>query len=249
MCAWDVATRSAGLRSNEPADKILHVELSPDGDALIALNRSSVKLLDAKTGTLKCETHRGGSHLAINWAVGVFTTEPNRFWELGTCREIGIERTVAAGTFAAFSPDGSIYCVEGHMYDSRSRRKLPVVLQAPRGPGAAWPLAFSHDGKFISSGVALWQVSSSMPDWWTKAEGSAYPTGVLFTADDLAVLRSDGNGLIEVRDSSTGAILTRIDAGAPVNAIALSPDGNLLASAGGTEGSPIKLWRHGTLAR
>ncbi len=248
VCVWEQKIRSSRLQVAEASEKVLQVEFSPGSDALVAVNRSRVKVLDAKTGALRCETTRGSNRVAINWRTGIFTTLPNSFWDLRTGQETGIRGSIVNGSYAVFSPDGSTYCVDGLMYETDTWHRLPVELHAP-GPGASVPLAFSRDGRFVSSGFALWGLPNPVPRWHHGAEGSEYPTGVLFSSDDLAVIRSDGNGRIEVLDSGTGRLLASIEAGTPVNAIALSPDGSLLASAGGPVGTPVKLWRHGTVAR
>ncbi len=110
-------------------------------------------------------------------------------------------------------------------------------------------LAFSPDGGTLASAseeekVRLWEVPSGRPKG--KPMDSGHDVGLAFdrqgaTLATSAPATSPPFGGIVVRDVATGA---RIAAGAgdtAPDALALSPDGELLASAGSDE--PIRLWR------
>jgi WD40 repeat protein len=230
----------------EPEDKIRSLCFFAEGERFVLGHRRKTKIIDAKTGSPRFTIQEGTSmRIAFNHESKVFSTMPNTFWDAKTGRRLDVP-SVVNGSYAAFSPDGSMYCVDGTLYELASGRKYENAFSLPKPTPAFSLWAFSHDSKWIASAFAVWSVSDPRPIWYRSGRDSGYSTGVLFSPDDRAVFASDGNGSIGVFSSANGDPLATIRAGAPVNDIALSPNGLTLVSVGGDVGAPIKIWKAAT---
>lgn len=145
----------------------------------------------------------------------------------------------------AFSPDGKTLAAAVGigplaLFDVPSRRLLGELGGADGHKGQVWTLAFSPDGKTLVSGsvdgrVILWDVAErrwladSLIGTGRSVWGVAFqpPDGLLFAV-------ANGDGTIGLRDARSGdrvgPIIAAHEEG--TRAVAFSPDGATLASAG-----------------
>ena len=111
-------------------------------------------------------------------------------------------------------------------------------------------IAISADGEIIASGsedktVKLWQLSTGMQigtltlgHWFTRDSGCVYAVAMSSDAQILATL--DNNGTLKLWNLKTGQEIHRLQGDTSwIHAIAISPNGQILA---GASGDSIKLW-------
>jgi len=122
-------------------------------------------------------------------------------------------------TDVAFSPDGSLLASRGN---------------------AATGTNHSINLWRISTGELIWTVTGTIPGWGLTGSVEFSPDGKLVAA---GLFRTNQVGLWRVTD---GGLEKTLEGGkAPVTWTAFSPDGSLLAGAGGIRGSDtsVKVWR------
>jgi|GEM_PF-2902189 len=146
-------------------------------------------------------------------------------------------------TDVAFSPDGTLLAASAGttvlVWDAVSGEPLHAL----RGDGQVGAIAFSPDGAVLAGNgtgrVRLWHATTG--DHLRDVGRHGTGRGVAFASDGSLVAGGT------VRDP-TGAHLHTVPA-ADVLAVAVSPDGRLLATAGGptaTRRSTVRLWRRDT---
>ncbi|HEV3005572.1 MAG TPA: WD40 repeat domain-containing protein [Pirellulales bacterium] len=257
---WDIARQKLAVALVWHRQPVLAVAVSPDGETLATGSRDQTVaiwnigrgLWDAVIGV--CERslrgHSGAvTALAFSPDGGLLATgdddESIRLWETRDWRQVAsFAAPQRAPCQLAFSPDGrQLACA--------CRSRAPVVvwdvarrsdafeLRLPRGERfEGRGLAYSHDGQKLAvlsaDEIRVWDVSSCQVLTQFNARGSeviAYsPRG-----DWLATGGWDAGTHAAVRffNAGTGAVRAHLQGHKlPVTAIAFSPAGNLLASAG-----------------
>jgi serine/threonine protein kinase/WD40 repeat protein len=137
-----------------------------------------------------------------------------------------------------------------HFWNSTTRQ---IMAEFPLGAKCAG-LAFSGDGKMLvtSTGkeITLWRVPegtrlASYPSWQLA---EVDPTDGFAATSDLSLAAyGDNSGWVHVVDLRSGKELWSANASTLlVTALAFSPDGRTLASAGGFDESDIRLWNVAT---
>jgi len=133
------------------------------------------------------------------------------------------------------------------LWDTRRAR----IVATLRGPGRA-PSTFvdaSDDGAFITVTPAAAGEDRWTFGVWRAADGSAVtlpglsgrPAMILFGPNGRAVAVPTGGSALHLVDLVADRALARLEAGAPIERIALSPDGGLAAAAVATD-PDIRVW-------
>jgi WD40 repeat protein len=161
---------------------------------------------------------------------------------------------------AAITPDGQYAAASRanqiFLYHVPSKRELgrltdPALLSGGvySQPGVAdldliQTLKFSPDGTLLASGgfrtVKLWRKTVTVGQASSLPAASTTATTVTFGPNSTFTATATPDGTIRITETSTGKELKSLSHGAPVTAIAVSPDGKRLASAGAAGSS--KLW-------
>lgn len=253
---WD-ATTGAEVQKLEHGRRVYSVSFHPDGrriaTAAAAAMDSAVHIWDIATGaslaTLphqspgadRVEFSADGSTLLTS-GLGTATV-----WDLDALQPIAGLRFEEGVRSASFSRDGArVVVVSGPAAQVRE-----VAGASPAGPPVQHEnyrldhASFGADGKTLlvaGGGYArAWDVASGVPlTPPLRHAGGASVTRVVASADGrfLATAASDGTARVWQADSGR-AVTPPLRHGAGLGAVAFSPDGTALATAGG---AGVRLW-------
>lgn len=223
--------------------------VAPGGKAVAATIiggiKHSLRVWDVAAGSerLLLEHEHALEEIAFSWdgkltgATGADSTL--RVWDVATGALLH-KLPVHTRCFA-FSPDGK--CVAGECDDGKVRLwELATREQKAEFPSisARW-LAFAPDGKVLvaggQNGLVLWDVAHHKEVFRVP---EVLARSVAFSPDGKTVAVSEG-ARIQLRDAVTGRpLLEQSGHGESVDAVAVSPDGKLLASV--SIGRALCLW-------
>jgi WD40 repeat protein len=269
---WSVASHRRLNNLKTPEIDANQVLFSPDGrDMAVASDTGAVYLWNlAKgrpAGTLTGDPQPvkaiafspDGRTLATGDAQGVI-----RLWNLRTRQPIGIPFLGHSGSISglAFSKKGSRLVsasADGTVRVWDFTRRQPLGDPLATGQGNVESVAFSPDGKTLATGgfnttTRLWNVASGQA---TATLGTPLKPNLTLSPGPVRGLAfSPGGGLLaaaggtlQLWDTRTGKLAGTLDSGdSPPSAVAISPDGKLLAVTGTDGGGLTDTVRVGNLA-
>ena len=238
-------------------DNVFSTAFSPDGKMVAIGSRDgNIYLSDLNTGELK-RTLTGhsddvervvfspdGKMLASSSCID----ETVRIWDVHTGEH---RRTLTEHTGdiegLAFSPDGKTLASSGsgdgtiRFWNVRTGDQKHAVTGHTAGVDS---VAFNPDGKFVASGygdgaIRFWDADTGLH--LKTFKGPNYEASCLVFSLDGEILACAGGLDISLQDAHTGAEKMRLTGHTwGIHSMALSPDGNILAS--GSEDTTIRLW-------
>ena len=258
ICISDTITGKPKKTFRVPTtDSVFSVSFSPDGKiAAIGSRDGNIYLSDLNTGKLKRKLtgHSADVQSVVfspdgkTLASSSYIDETIRIWNAHTGEH---RRTLTEHTGdiegLAFSPDGKTLASSGSSDGTIRFWDVSTGDQKHAVTGHTdyvYSVALNPDGKFVASGY-----SGGTIRYWDAGTGLHLKTlngfnegasGLIFTSDEKTFAYDDGVN-IHLQDTSTGAeqmLLTGHTWG--VHSMALSPDGDMLAS--GSEDTTIRLW-------
>jgi WD40 repeat protein len=235
------------------------VQLSRDGKYAVTAGGALI-LFDVATGReVKRVLEVGGARRALALAKDgkhVLTGHTNdatfHLLELPSLRTVQTFKGHTRGLEAlALSPDGTLAASAGvdgtlRLWDVRKgteQARLAGFSGAPRS------LAFSSDGKRLLLGstyrvgdkpIWLFDVEKRQALWASKGPTEAV-IGVAFLPGDREVVSASANGDLILWDLKAGKVLSRMNHGATLHDLAVSPDGKRALTAGFGD-RKVKLW-------
>jgi WD40 repeat protein/serine/threonine protein kinase/tetratricopeptide (TPR) repeat protein len=258
---WDTATGEPigtpvphqGYLGNTPGSTGA-VAVSADGRlAVVGEDNQMARLWDLDNGEPRgaplphAEEIRGAAFSADGRILLTHTPGTVCLWDTATAKAIGQPITVAdVMSVVALSPDG-------HVVLTAAQNKPPQLWRAATGKPLGSPLphpdnivaaAFSPGGeRVVTAGiyqVRVWEVSGGKSTNWRYAVNSA---GRWALSPDIAVSYGNPNGKSEIRGIGPRApgtpFCATLDDPDRVDAVAVSPDGFLVATSGG---QTVRLW-------
>lgn len=165
--------------------------------------------------------------------------------EKGPVRSVAFSpdsRTVAVGTER--NEDQRLINGEAALFDVQTGDITHRFLQNI-GPSNIASVAFSSDGRFFAAGTSAVLEPGSVKLWDTRTwRLRRVLTGfksdvesVAFSPDSARLVTGSRDRIVEIWDVATGAAMRILDAPGEVFAVAVSPDGTLIAAGSGSAGS------------
>jgi RNA polymerase sigma factor (sigma-70 family) len=265
---WDSDTGKRLLPPNGHRSAVYAVAFSPDGKVLASGSLdNSIGLWDAATGKqIRRLTGHDEAVQAVGFALrGKYLASAGadktiRLWELPAGKPA--QRLSGYSNWKltlAVAPDGKTLAALGedglaHLWDVAGGREL-ARLQGRQD--LVFDLAFSPDGKLLASvgrlppsddgqtgwNIALWDLAQRREVRHIAGHDNTI-SSVIFSPDGQALVSASSDGTVRLWETATGKERRRLPVPREETpAIALSPDGTLLATGAGGR---IRLWEVAT---
>ncbi|GLW62540.1 hypothetical protein Arub01_07840 [Actinomadura rubrobrunea] len=264
---WDVATRRQLGAPIVAQDVVSAIAFAPDGRSLaVGSLKGTVRLWDVAArrplgDAMGRADRRPGGASALNAVVfspdgKVLATagadDAARLWDTATGEQIGPSLTGHDGdvTDVAFAPDGGTLATAGadgtvRLWDPKTGRQVGAAVKNPSGSWPFYGVAFSPDGSRLATAggdgrTRLWDTADRRQVGEALGDGRSPVLRVAFSPGGLLVAAGD-DGVVRVGDPT---VHRQIGAAMPaMSAVALSPDGRLLATGGPDEDDPsVRIW-------
>jgi WD40 repeat protein len=249
---------------------VIGVAVSADGKRLAACARDRIVLFDLATEKtvrvirLRVPASWGGGEKVTFSPDGkiLAATEPGlgfvRLWSVETGKALHATRLGGAAMAIAFSPDGKTFAA-GSWGDNLIRlwdvATWKETTKASSGPPESWvgSIAIAPDGKTLAVGTGGGVIHLLDPETGSEKKrlsgSSAQVMSLVFTADGQELAAGCGDNVVRLWDVATGEAHTIHGHEKAVFPVALSPDGNRLASSGFDGTTRIVDAREGKLTR
>jgi WD40 repeat protein/serine/threonine protein kinase len=233
--------------------------VSPDGKLIASCGADSpIRIWDMATGA-ELKILRGHTEEVMSLAfspdgkriVSGSVDKTVRIWDIATEEELmNLRGHDGAVWYVAFSPDGKLIASSSgsladntiRIWDAQSGAELKVL----RGHERVYSICFSPDSRRIASagrnwGIRLWDVATGeLRASYGQDEGNI---SVAFSPDGNRIISGGrDDGVIRIRDSSNGSILTTIRGhNALISNVAFSPDGRRAISCARSDNT-VRIW-------
>ncbi len=226
-------TRIVAGRDNNTAA----VYEASDGDTVFILESHSGDVLSVAYSADGSTLFTGGAdNMYFQWDTAEGSQQITGM-EGGPVRAFATNETFYAYATNQYLAVGKIEAIGGYYYE-------PIPTETN-----IFSLAFAADDALLAVGDADGNVLLFNPDdrdfVTTFKAGAARIMGVAFNADSTQVFAGDNARILHVWNVADGAALHEITTDAPINGIAITPDGSLLASA--HEDNAVRLWAADTM--
>ena len=187
-----------------------------------------------------------------NWLV-IGAGPDKGLWNLRSRQQSPIPGSDAADMLTAvFSPTEPLLAIQSMKRNDPASALVTLWNIATQQVVREWPLenfcdriGFSADGKslfgLLSWNVMLWNVATGAPVRTFKKPGSG--SAIAFSSEARFAAMEDRNGSVRVADLASGRDLWSAKAAVEhISNLAFSPNGKILATAGGGAETTVRLW-------